>query len=157
MPWYYIILNVYLYIQTMIMIILSPSLKPLLAARKELGLNTKMPVFKGYQPDLAYIIPGLQELDYPYVIPKNVTCCGPIVRRFPSVDESDPKLAKWLTNGPTVLINLVSHVQSDTEDATRIASGIQTVLERYASVQILWKLRYDGDSPSGDLLLIIGK
>ena len=156
MPWYYIFLNIYLFIQSIISFISSSSLKPLLTARKQLGLTIQIPVFKRYRPDIEYIIPALPELDYPYSIPSNMTCCGPIVRAFPPLAEIDCQLAKWLSNGPTVLINLGSHFESEAEDAVKIVKGMRVVLARHATIQFLWKLGTTNNALDEKVSQIIG-
>ncbi|KAI4847252.1 UDP-glucoronosyl and UDP-glucosyl transferase family protein [Aureobasidium sp. EXF-8845] len=63
------------------------------------------------------------------------------------------QLNAWLQQGPTVLINLGSHIVADQRLASEFATGIKMLLDRRPDVQVLWKLKTkDG---LGDALHII--
>jgi UDP:flavonoid glycosyltransferase YjiC (YdhE family) len=100
---------------------------------------------------VTYICPALIEIDFPFaVIPENLLLCGPIVVPFDPLEESDPALMKWLDNGPTVLINLGSHVLSNEKLAREMASAFRILLDHHdqqgsRKIQVLWKARADGD------------
>lgn len=113
--------------------------------RKENGLIGKLPSSEPYRADRLQLCPALPELDFPLsYIPDNVVGCGPIVLPSVPVSKSDPELAKWLENGPpVVLINLGSHIVSDPNAAAlEIAKGLRIVLDRFPSTRFLWKLKY---------------
>ena len=85
-------------------------MKKFQALRRSLGIDNAF----GLYPGVTFFCPALAEIDFPFaVIPKEMLLCGPIVMPFEPLEESDPGLMKWLDNGPTVLINLGSHVFSD--------------------------------------------
>ena len=114
-------------------------------SRKANGIPGLLPSMEMYSKDKDIIVPGLPEIDYPLdYIPDNVTCCGPIVLRTPSLDKSDPDLAAWLRKGPTILINLGSHVVSWDRDAQQLANGLRVLLDQRKDLQVLWKLKLQG-------------
>lgn len=117
--------------------------------RRSLGLDD---IFAGARyPGVPYICAALTETDFPFtVIPDDVFPCGPIVLPFVPLEESDPALMRWLDNGPTVLINLGSHVLSDEKVATEIATAVRTLLDYhnqqgFRRIQVLWKAKADGN------------
>lgn len=57
--------------------------------------------------------------------------------------EADPNLLQWLSQRPTILINLGTHFAADRIASLELAKGLKTVLEQREDVQILWKLKYD--------------
>ena len=96
-----------------------------------------------------YITPALPEIDFPLIMPKNVTACGPILLPEIPVSESDPELTAWLKKGNTVLVNLGSLAASDASSTRELAKGLRVVLDRRQDLQVLWKLsseRYSDDS-----------
>lgn len=76
--------------------------------------------------------------------------CGPIVIPFEPIEERDPALTKWLDNGPTVMINLGSHVVSDDKIAREVGGAIRILLDHHntkgnGQMQVLWKAKASGD------------
>ena len=128
----------------------SPTVKQTAALRKSLGL-LDMAGFR-YKSGIKFICPALPEIDFPLaVIPEEILLCGPIVVPFDPLEESDPELMKWLDNGPTVLINLGSHVVADEKIAREMVSAFRILLDYHdkkggsSNVQVLWKARANGD------------
>jgi hypothetical protein len=60
------------------------------------------------------------------------------------VAKEDPKLEAWLRQGPTVLINLGSHITMDDSVAREFAAGLKVLLDSQPKLQILWKLKKSG-------------
>ncbi|KAI0687509.1 hypothetical protein C8Q76DRAFT_788342 [Earliella scabrosa] len=89
-------------------------------------------------PVLCVSTPGT---DYPAVIPPDVICCGPILQEFAPLEDVDPELHAWLSQRPTVLIVLGSHVRLSEEAAGHIYRSLQHLLEARKDVQVLWKLQ----------------
>jgi len=116
-----------------------------------------VPVFDVFQPSAHYLCPALPETELPFLIPSNMTLCGPMQLPATPVAESDPDLAKWLQQRPTVLINLGSHVASNENDADALATGLRTVLIANPDLQILWKLRPSGRNASFSLSDILSE
>lgn len=86
-------------------------------------------------------------------VPRNVTACGPITVPARAFAKSDPDLAEWLQRRPTILINLGSHILSDSGDAVELAKGVRVVLGRHQDLQVLWKLR---SAVTDELRAIVG-
>ena len=127
----------------------SANLKQIQALRSSLGI--KSTVGDPLQHGVICICPALAETDFPFaVIPEEIRLCGPIVVPFDPLEESDPALMKWLDNGPTVMINLGSHVASDEKIAREIAGAIRILLDHHdkrgpRKMQVLWKAKASGD------------
>lgn len=109
-------------------------------------------VLKAPPPGLRVLVSNAPDLDYPFdVLPAHVVPCGPIVRAAPAVAAVDGELAAWLARGPTVYVNLGTHLQMDAGQALEMALAFRDLLDRAeevgygakggARLQILWKLR----------------
>ncbi|KAN0085969.1 glycosyltransferase family 1 protein [Tylopilus felleus] len=150
LDWWQIPVNIYLYIRLITLAMSSPTVKQTAALRKSLGL-LDMAGFR-YKSGMKFICPALPEIDFPLaVIPEEILLCGPIVVPFDPLEESDPELMKWLDNGPTVLINLGSHVVADEKIAREMVSAFRILLDYHdkkggsSNVQVLWKARANGN------------
>ncbi|KAH0828098.1 glycosyltransferase family 1 protein [Lanmaoa asiatica] len=152
LEWWQIPLNIYLTIRLVRQIKTSVHLKQIFALRRSLGFNSLF----GDQANrrysgVTYICAALAETDFHFaVIPKEVLLCGPIVMPFDPLEESDPALMKWLDNGPTVMINLGSHILSDERFAAEMASAFRILLNYHdrkgaSKIQVLWKAKASGD------------
>ncbi|KAN0087849.1 hypothetical protein V8E55_006470 [Tylopilus felleus] len=149
LEWWQIPLNIYLHIRFNILMMTSVNIKRIGAIRRSLGLEN---IF-GTQlyPGVKYICPALPETDFPFaVIPEDLLLCGPIIVPFDPLEESDPELVKWLDNGPTISINLGSHVVSNEKIAREVIGALRILLDHHArrgssKIQVLWKVRADGD------------
>ena len=147
--WWQIPLNIYLYIRLIIRMMTSVNFKRMGALRKSLGLENTFAALR--DPGVKYICPALPEIDFLFsVIPEELLLCGPIVLPFDPLEESDPGLVKWLDNGPTVLINLGSHVVSNEKIAREVVGAFRILLDYHArqessKIQVLWKVKADED------------
>ncbi|KAH0828094.1 hypothetical protein J3R83DRAFT_3753 [Lanmaoa asiatica] len=145
--WWQILLNIYLNIRLAVYMNTVVYNKQVHALRRSLGIKSAF----GDRPGVMHICPALAETDFPFaVIPEEILLCGPIVMPFDPVEESDPALMKWLDNGPTVMINLGSHVVSDGKLAREMASAFRTLLDYHdqnsdGKIQVLWKAMANGD------------
>ncbi|KAJ3810208.1 hypothetical protein F5876DRAFT_42254 [Lentinula aff. lateritia] len=95
--------------------------------------------------EIQYLCPSTPELDFPVLIPDNLMLCGPIVMPTAPIQIVDPELTAWLDQAPTVLINLGSHVTFDHSAIRELAGGFLPLLQSHPNIQILWKLRPEGD------------
>ncbi|KAF5550410.1 UDP-glycosyltransferase 84B2 [Fusarium napiforme] len=133
---------------------IDPSI--LLMTMMELG------VLKPAPPTLPILVASSPDIDYPFsVIPPQLTSCGPIIRAAPPINEIDAGLAEWLSQGPTIYVNLGTHHKSTPAEAHEMSKALRKVLE-YADtlnsagkpVQILWKLGRvpdeEGNAPKRD-------
>ncbi|KAH8662478.1 hypothetical protein BX600DRAFT_513309 [Xylariales sp. PMI_506] len=135
----------------------SPTITVLTA--NELG------VLKAPPPDLRILVANSADIDYPFdILPPHIIPCGPIVRAVPPIHSVDHELANWLNSGPTVYVNLGTHLKASPEEATEMASAFRDILDqagrftddkRHQSLQILWKLGRkagrDGSKPEKDV------
>jgi UDP:flavonoid glycosyltransferase YjiC (YdhE family) len=121
---------------------ISPTIN--LMTANELGVMTPAP------PGLKILAANSLELDYPFaVLPKHVVPCGPIIRSAPNITSTDPSLEQWLQNGPTVYVNLGTHLKASASEAAEMAKAFRELLnkaneEDYGKgrkLQILWKLQ----------------
>ena len=102
----------------------------------------KLPFTDPGQDDVHHLCPSVRECDFDFeYIPPNVTPCGPITLIVPPVSKSDPELAAWLKQRPTMMLNLGSHMVSDVNDVKAMATAFRIVLERCPGLQVLWKLK----------------
>ncbi|THU81034.1 UDP-Glycosyltransferase/glycogen phosphorylase [Dendrothele bispora CBS 962.96] len=142
-PWYLIPLNIYLTFRLALYVAFSPRVKRTIEFRKEMEIPSSF--FKFYKPDITYLIASFPEADFPLALPQNVISCGPMVLPARPIMEQDPLLAKWLDERETVMINLGSHVTSDVKLTRELAGGIRILLSRNPNVQVLWKLKAQGE------------
>lgn len=105
------------------------------------------------------------------VLPRHIIPCGPIIRPARPVGEVDAELAGWLAQGPTVYVNLGTHVLMTEESAVEMATAIRILLDHARSVawsekkmeglQVLWKLamegEYDADREKSRIYRILGR
>ncbi|KAL0574019.1 hypothetical protein V5O48_007941 [Marasmius crinis-equi] len=154
LPWYLIPFNVFVILYFYFQIQTKPRFKMLDAYRKEhAGLQTGF--YEVKIQGAPYLCPSFPETDFPFHIPEHVTGCGPIIFPFVPVEEADPELAAWLENGPTVLVNLGSHVISDKEFLRELGMGLRIMFASVEGVQVLWKvkLKVSGDRDVVDGIL----
>ncbi|PVH87699.1 glycosyltransferase family 1 protein [Cadophora sp. DSE1049] len=143
-PWHLIPANVYLKVALLWILVTSPKVRALIQYRKSNKLPSLPPVFNIWREDNHYLLPSVPETDYPCRIPSNVTPCGPILLPVTPVSHQDPELLTWLQRGPTMLINLGSHVRMDDTMAREFSSGLKILLDKKPNVQVLWKLKTSG-------------
>jgi hypothetical protein len=162
LPWYYMIVNIFLMFRFLKARNTNPRLKALADYRAESGLEGKIPcMFEGFgKPSAPIILPSTPAIDFEFVVPAHATGCGPILRPFPPVMKSHPELELWLKQRPTVLVNLGSHIIFDAQFAKQFATGLRTLLDRRSDIQVLWKLKTQGQTkksmyaPGGALEII---
>ncbi|KAF5621527.1 UDP-glycosyltransferase 84B2 [Fusarium tjaetaba] len=119
---------------------IDPSI--LLMTMMELGVLRPAP------PNLPILVASSPDIDYPFsVIPPQLTSCGPIIRAAPPIREVDANLSEWLSQGPTIYVNLGTHHKSNPTEAHEMSQAMRKVLEHADTlqsagklVQILWKL-----------------
>lgn len=112
--------------------------------RKSQNLASLPPAFNIWKKENHYLLPSIPETDFPFKITSNVTPCGPLLLPFQPVAERDPELEAWLRQGPTVLINLGSHITMDGAMAREFSAALKVLLDSQPKVQILWKLKKSG-------------
>jgi hypothetical protein len=126
---------------------------------REITLMTanELGVLKAAPPGLRILCSSSPELDYPFtVLPKHVVPCGPIIRAVQSTGFETSDLQHWLSRGPTVLVNLGTHLTVDATEGIEMAKAFHDLFKdalesRYGTeLQILWKLKRKPGSVSTD-------
>lgn len=102
------------------------------------GFKGPTPLEALYHPEVLFITPSIAELDFPFTNLPNVHLCGPLVLDAKPVEEVEPKLAEFLSKGPTILINLGSHLEYDENDVRGVLIGLTSGLPQ--THQAIWKL-----------------
>lgn len=129
----------------------------------QLMTANELGVLKPAPAGLRILVANSAELDYPFdVLPSHVVPCGPIVRASRKLDTVDQSLEQWLSRGPTLCVNLGSHLEMTTSEAAEMAAAFRQFLDKAdvaklsasRQIQILWKLKLkgveDGNSTPGD-------
>ncbi|KAF5698761.1 glycosyltransferase family 1 [Fusarium mundagurra] len=102
---------------------------------------------------ISILVANTAELDYPFdVMPSKIIPCGPIIRASLKLDMVDRSLEKWLARGPTLYVNLGSHLEMTLLEAVEMASAFRNFLDEArpekgfngGKLQILWKLKTKG-------------
>ncbi|KAF5615976.1 UDP-glycosyltransferase 84B2 [Fusarium sp. NRRL 25303] len=119
-------------------------------------------VLKPAPPNLPILVASSPDIDYPFsIIPPQLTSCGPIIRAAAPIQEVDADLGAWLSQGPTIYINLGTHHKSNPTEAHEMSKAFQKVLEHADTLhsagkplQVLWKLGRvpdeEGNAPKRD-------
>ena len=142
-PWHLIPANIFINLWIGYQVATNPRFTALDAYRKA-HANLEFGFYEFKIPGAPYLCPSLPETDFPFVVPENVTSCGPLVFPFVPVEESDPELARWLDRGPTVLVNLGSQCVIDEESTRELAKGLRVMFASVGvdpDVQVLWKVK----------------
>ncbi|PKS13400.1 hypothetical protein jhhlp_000171 [Lomentospora prolificans] len=103
-------------------------------------------VLKSPPPGIRILVANSPDLDYHFdFFPDYIVPCGPIIRPTDPVAAADPDLAAWLDRGPTVYVNLGTHLKATPTEATEMAHAYRAVLDyarehNLGPLQILWKI-----------------
>jgi UDP:flavonoid glycosyltransferase YjiC (YdhE family) len=57
--------------------------------------------------------------------------------------KTHPELATWLNTGPTIVINMGSHVTHATQQTAEIMAAVIACMQKNEKLQVLWKLQSD--------------
>lgn len=103
-------------------------------------------VLKPAPAGLRILVANSPDLDYPFdVLPSHVIPCGPIIRSSLDLGKVDQSLEIWLARGPTVYVNLGTHLEMTESEAVEMAATFRQFLDmteaRGRRLQILWKLK----------------
>jgi UDP:flavonoid glycosyltransferase YjiC (YdhE family) len=124
--------------------VLDPTIRRLNKARHLAGFRGQLGVL-AQKSGKILTMSSDPRLEYPYIVPDNISLCGPVVLPNLPVAEYDADLARWLYEGPIILIVLGSHTAL-TEDAQRqFQQCLSVVLDRRKDLRVLWKIQ----NPSG--------
>ncbi|ATY60572.1 diacylglycerol o-acyltransferase [Cordyceps militaris] len=154
-PWHQKPLNIFHYLHMVYQILNEPGLaetKRYVEEKTGKPMRSLMNTGKSL-PDYVKIFVGtLPELDFPVTSHPRIVPCGPIISEAPPISASDPKLAAWLANGPTIYVNLGSLFKLKEDWAVELASGLSMAMDQLQGkaldgppMQVLWKLQKDGE------------
>ena len=87
-----------------------------------------------------FILSTMSYTDFPCHVPEQFTLCGPILRPSAPVTQEMPELARWLSQRPTVLVTMGSHIRYNSDDRRQFAEGLRLLLDEMPRIQILWKM-----------------
>ncbi|KAK4235060.1 hypothetical protein C8A03DRAFT_18141 [Achaetomium macrosporum] len=161
-PLQYIPANIF-YCLCMIYYSLTDGIKRVTAAHVKRELGADLVTFEDLMmrplPGQKILVANRPEIEFPLVVPKHLTACGPVMRAVPSVAEVDAELDAWLRRGPTVFISLGTHRFMDEDEAVEMAAVVKQVLDAAddrrqqgasgdggvggvkGTLQVLWKLK----------------
>ncbi|TDZ39912.1 Glycosyltransferase sdnJ [Colletotrichum trifolii] len=114
-----------------------------LTTMADLGLLTPAP------EGIKVLVANSPDIDLPLsVLPDHIIPCGPIIRAAPPICVVDPGLTTWLKRGPTIYMNLGTHMGFSLDDAKEVAYAFRALFDHASSAgsvrednfQILWKL-----------------
>lgn len=99
----------------------------------------------GYRrDDTPFISQTLPAASLPVsVVPKNVTCVGPMIVQEPPAAEQAPALVAWLARGPTIVINLGNHISYDEKRAVAMSKALAMLMDERPKLQAVWKFKKD--------------
>ncbi|KAK3400338.1 hypothetical protein B0T20DRAFT_478186 [Sordaria brevicollis] len=103
---------------------------------------------------VKFLVANLPEIEFPLrVIPRHIIPCGPMIRPAKPLEEADPELSSWLSQGGmTVYVNLGTHVVFDEAGQRDMAQALKILLDvangtlrrdtdtRLRGLKILWKV-----------------
>ncbi|KAL4978577.1 hypothetical protein BDW66DRAFT_158090 [Aspergillus desertorum] len=151
LPWKLILPNAFLAICAGLTFANSRVFKAIVERRHAEGITGPYPVMvcsaKNRTPVL---IASRPEIDFPCFVPDCITSCGPILRPCAPINEEHPELAKWLSKGSTVLVNMGSNVCFSRDQARKFADGLRMLLDARPDIQVLWKLKPDRKVEAAD-------
>ncbi|KAK0716106.1 hypothetical protein B0H67DRAFT_515661 [Lasiosphaeris hirsuta] len=139
-----VLCNIYLAIAIHFCAFWSAPVRQLTKARNRRGISGPLStIFDEVNPGLLYLVQSKPQSDFPLRIPSNVVGCGPILPAFEPLAETHPELSWWLNAGPTIVINMGSHVTHESRQISEILHAIEAALEKHQTHQVLWKLQSD--------------
>lgn len=142
LPWYYYPVNIVAMLLITPLIHRDPVYKAITRARHAAGYTGPSGVLmRSTVPTVCMSTPSLE---FPAKIPSNLTCSGPILLPIRPLREQSPELFRWVTQKPTVMIALGSHLAYPEGTAQELLTSFRVLLDKRKDIQILWKLRKYG-------------
>lgn len=142
LPWWLILPNTILALRLLSTMKSSPGLKELEKYRNDNGLPGPIPdmIISPYKKLIAVLLPGRKECEFPCFVPKKFTFCGPILRPCAPIADEHPDLAHWISQRPTVLVNLGSIALFTPAMEREFAETLKMLFVARSDIQVLWKL-----------------
>ncbi|KAH8662568.1 hypothetical protein BX600DRAFT_382343 [Xylariales sp. PMI_506] len=156
-PWHLIPCNIFFLVTMIVLMVFDPPTRSIKARMKrETGkdLLTTASLQIQRPPDVKVLVGNCLEIDFqPITIPADILPCGPIICATTPLVEVDSELDAWLSQAPTILVNLGTFFEWKEDQATEMALALQYVIQtvakdpRLENVQVLWKLKPHPRSP----------
>jgi hypothetical protein len=129
--------NLYLHFKTIWYLVTSSMLSSKRQYLVNKGIADPLPL--NYIPKDALVISStIPEADFPMDrIPSHVRVCGPLTINLTPAEELE-EISGWLTQAPTILINVGSMFQYNEQRAFIMAEAIAQLLGQL-DFQVLWK------------------
>lgn len=138
-PWRLIPANIYLNTKIIYTFLTMSGTNSVRAFLRSHGIVDPINLMGLHRPEIPWITQSTPGAMIPVdVVPRNVTCTGPIVLSSASAEEVDPELVGWMKQAPTVLINLGSSLTYSIQQTEQMISAIEKLLE-ISDLQFLWK------------------
>ncbi|KAG9197459.1 hypothetical protein G6514_001556 [Epicoccum nigrum] len=141
-----VLFNVYLLLALHVNGHWSAQVKKLEETRCQRGITSRLgsiALFDEPPPELIFLVQSVPESDFPLQVPANLLGCGPILPSFSPLAKTHPDLATWLNTGPTIVINMGSHVTHATQQTAEIMAAVVVCIQKNEKLQVLWKLQSD--------------
>jgi hypothetical protein len=141
-----VLFNIYLLLALHVNGHWSTRVKKLEEARRQRGIPGRLgsiALFDEPPPDLIFLVQSVPESDFPLEIPSSLLGCGPILPSLLPLVKTHPELATWLNTGPTIVINMGSHVTHATQQTAEIMAAVIACMQKNEKLQVLWKLQSD--------------
>ncbi|PYI08226.1 UDP-Glycosyltransferase/glycogen phosphorylase [Aspergillus sclerotiicarbonarius CBS 121057] len=138
--------NVYLGIHLEGAVKNSERFKDVEEARHARGIQGPTPIpymHHGKGINSTILSPAHLETDFPLTVPENITLCGPLVPPYRPIAEEDPEIAHWLSQRPTVLLNMGTRFNYDEKLQVEFGRAVCNLLDAKSNLQVLWKLQRD--------------
>ncbi|KAL6874556.1 family 1 glycosyltransferase [Trichoderma longibrachiatum] len=130
-------------------------------------IRTQVDLIDNLPQGVKILVSSLPELDFPLKVPAHIIPCGPVVRTYAPLYKTSPKLAEWLANGKTILVNMGALVKISEGQAVEMARALRVVIDRFDQdtekrrLQVLWKLqkkdKYSVFAPDCALTQVLGR
>lgn len=139
LPWYIYPINVFAMLLFLPLLKRDPYYKAVTRARHAAGYTG--PSGALMKREVTALCMSTPALEYPAIVPTDLVCCGPILLPTNSLQQQFPGLFGWVTQRPTVMIALGSHLPCAEKTAWDLYASLRVLLDKRQDVQILWKLR----------------
>ncbi|KAF4947750.1 hypothetical protein FSARC_13892 [Fusarium sarcochroum] len=145
MAWSQVPENTYLIYRKIRKVLFSPWLNARREYLKGKGIKNPIDAAAMYPAGVPWLTMSFPEASIPMLtIPKDVVSCGPVILDLEPAEKQDPELAKWLSQAPTILVNLGSMYVFTEEKAKALVHSFFPVFEK-TDAQILFKIKKVND------------
>ncbi|KAJ4251851.1 hypothetical protein NW762_011148 [Fusarium torreyae] len=145
MAWSQVPENTYLIYRKIRKVLFSPWLNDKRKFLREKGIKNPIDASSMTPPGVPWLTMSFPEASIPMLTPpKDVISCGPVILNLEPAEKQDPELAKWLSQAPTILVNLGSMYVFTEEKARTLANSFFPIFTK-TNAQILWKIQKVSD------------